>query len=78
MVLRRACEFRTRNSLAWGKWSDRAAIVSCCPWLFSGWVFELLPAILVTGGWEARPTTDDVNGALVQADTRTTMLRPPR
>ncbi len=24
------------------------------------------------------PSTEDVNGGLVQADTRTTMLQPPR
>ena len=66
MACRRACEFRTGTALRWGK----------C-WLFGSWflVYEL---VLFVGGWDRRPLTEDVNGGLVQADTRTTELRPPR
>ncbi len=66
MALRRACEFRTGNTIPWGK----CAIL--------GSVRLTFDFILLVGGWEARPSTADVNGGLVQADTRTTMPQPPR
>ncbi len=66
MALRRACEFRTGNTIPWGK----------CAML--GSVRLLFDFILLVGGWEARPLTADVNGGLVQADTRTTVPQPPR
>jgi hypothetical protein len=66
MALRRACEFRTGNTIPWGK----------CAML--GAVRLTFDFILLVGGWEARPLTADVNGGLVQADTRTTMPQPPR
>ncbi len=66
MALRRACEFRTGNTIPWGK---------CAMF---GWLRLKFDFILWVGGWESRPLTVDVNGGLVQADTRTTMPQPPR
>ena len=66
MALRRACEFRTGNTTPWGK----CAIL--------GSVRLTFEFILLVGGWEARPLTANVDGGLVQADTRTTMPQPPR
>ena len=66
LACRRACEFRTGNNIPWGK----------CVFVY---VIPLLVySSLFVGGWEARPSTEDVNGGLVQADTRTTSLPPPR
>ena len=66
MACRRACEFRTGTALPWGTYFGCLAFC-----LVSDFVpFE--------GGWDRMPLTEDVNGGLVQADTRTTMPQPPR
>ena len=66
MACRRACEFRTGTALPWGKYVDFLAL--CL-------VSEFVP---FAGGWDRMPLTVDVNGGLVQADTRTTVPQPPR
>jgi hypothetical protein len=66
MAVRRACEFRTRNTIRWGK---------CVPFCSFPLLFE---SYRLVAGWEARPLTVDVNVGLVQADTRTTVPQPPR
>ncbi len=66
MACRRACEFRTGTSIRWGTSVLFLLLFLECEF------------VLLVGGWEARPLTVDVNGGLVQADTRTTMLQPPR
>ena len=66
MSCRRACEFRTGTSIRWGTSVLFLLLFLECEF------------VLLVGGWEARPLTVDVNGGLVQADTRTTMLQPPR
>ncbi len=66
MVCRRACEFRTGTAPRWGKCAEFCSVLVCDK--IVGFV----------GGWDRMPSMVDVNGGLVQADTRTTMPQPPR
>ena len=66
MACCRACEFRTGTSIPCG---------TCVLFVL---LFVECEFCLMVGGWEARPLTVNVHGGLVQADTRTTMLQPPR
>jgi hypothetical protein len=66
MTVRHACEFRTGNTMRWGK---------CVPLYSFLLMFE---SSWCVGGWEARPLTVDVNCGLMQVDTRTTVSQPLR
>jgi hypothetical protein len=66
LACRRACEFRTGTASRWGK----------CAYL--GSLFVGFKFVRFVGGWDRMPLMVDVNGGLVQADTRTDMPQPPR